>query len=505
MKFDEKWSSELGEQANSEPSSLVDFLLSSVEDCLGVASDASIRAIANKAAGLLRDKKVSRQIECVRFRYCILMQAQGCSSFSDDALVAEMLTSYFMRNGNESEKKIVSRFVLNGEGALSEEDARYKIVSNFLAECRSLVLPDDTRFSVLMTEITTIREEIGEVLDLHAGGSGLQREGSGSAEGTRLSKVVVWSPVNVKVFLEGSSTPLMSVDLNDGLDHAWVYAALDDECELRFSARGFDRRVRFTVPSDGRLDVRLDSLLSKSEMQACYDRDEALAQLAELPTSYAFKQLGFVGVARDLPTLERILEQYAIRYSKPWFDDSGKTSEDGRVSRLAARCAECIGRIGNRLGLESWHKAVENAYFLYPNGSRRVYGYMFPSSPGVRYARLLDEAFRLSADFASAVQRSEVDKLNKAIDDLTSVMRKLRVLDNQFLRSAASVLGAYDDFLAAYAVFVLAPNPGEREKAAPDAERKYSVFCSEMEELRQSLSRQALVDMKTRSSLEGQK
>ena len=151
-------------------------------------------------------------------------------------------------------------------------------------------------------------------------------------------ELTVWSPVNTDVYLNNKNNLVLRVDHNTGFDYRFNHIAVSGEFDLIFVSHGFEKIVSFDADTIGdRLDFRLQAILTRQEIIASYDRDEAISQLYDEPTAYAFKQLSFVGKKEDVLLLKSELLKL-----------SSLKCKDQQEHYLIATCAEALGRLASR-------------------------------------------------------------------------------------------------------------------------------------------------------------
>ncbi len=166
-----------------------------------------------------------------------------------------------------------------------------------------------------------------------------------ASETTYASKkieLIVWSPVNTDVYLNDKKHLVMKIDHNSGFDYKHNSINVSGEFQLIFISKGFEKTVNFDADSiDKRLEYRLYAILSKKEITASYDRDEALEQISEYATAYAYKQLSKVGTSEDIELLVKELVRLSSIQPK-----------DHHTNYLIAVCTSAVGELAiknNRL------------------------------------------------------------------------------------------------------------------------------------------------------------
>ena len=177
-------------------------------------------------------------------------------------------------------------------------------------------------------------------------------------------ELTVWSPVNTDVYLNNKNNLVLQIDRNTGFNYRFNHIAVSGEFNLIFVSHGFEKIVSFDADSiDERLDFRLQPILTKQEIIASYDRDEAISQLCDEPTAYAFEQLSFAGEKEDIQLLKSELLKL-----------SSLKSKDGNEYYLIATCAKALGRLASR------YNCLEEIVFIrdiYNDYNYEGYKYMF--------------------------------------------------------------------------------------------------------------------------------
>lgn len=181
-------------------------------------------------------------------------------------------------------------------------------------------------------------------------------------------EVTVFSPVNVRVFLNGKSHPLMYVDLNSGLNYRTNRVRVQGDFDLIFSSKGFTKRVRFPAGGLTSIEYDLGAILTSEEIGASYDRAEALAALSSNePTGYLFETLAKVGTCEDLGQIAGWLEQWTQR-----------TVSDRSVNYQIALACSAIGNLSVRYRDDRYLCLVEEIYEGYQ--AKSSYGYMIENA-----------------------------------------------------------------------------------------------------------------------------
>ena len=177
-------------------------------------------------------------------------------------------------------------------------------------------------------------------------------------------ELTVWSPVNTDVYLNNKNNLVLQIDHNTGFNYRFNHIAVSGEFNLIFVSHGFEKIVSFDADSiDERLDFRLQPILTKQEIIASYDRDEAISQLCDEPTAYAFEQLSFAGEKEDIQLLKSELLKL-----------SSLKSKDGNEYYLIATCVKALGKLASR------YNCLEEIVFIrdiYNDYNYEGYKYMF--------------------------------------------------------------------------------------------------------------------------------
>lgn len=177
--------------------------------------------------------------------------------------------------------------------------------------------------------------------------------------------LTVWSPVNTEVYLNDKNHLIMRIDHNTGFDYKHNSISVSGDFSLIFVSKGFEKKISFEVSNvDNKLEYHLEAILSKKEIFAAYDREDAINQLELEPTGYAFEQLKVVGVEQDVDFLIEIIKKLSSK--------KGKTHN---TNYLIAVCASTL------CGLAVKFNRIKDIAFLlelYKNyQAKSSYGYMF--------------------------------------------------------------------------------------------------------------------------------
>ena len=181
----------------------------------------------------------------------------------------------------------------------------------------------------------------------------------------RSCQVTIWSPVNVDVFLNDKKHPVMKVDLNSGFDYKSNSITAESEFTLIFSAKGFEKEIAFDMPSDGRLEYRLQAVLSETEIIASADRDEARKRIQAAPTGYAFRQLALVGEIEDIELLKNTLKELSADMSE----------KDQHRNYLIVCCVSAFGELCIKYAAYEQSDIISKIYDKYP--AKKSYGHYF--------------------------------------------------------------------------------------------------------------------------------
>lgn len=178
-------------------------------------------------------------------------------------------------------------------------------------------------------------------------------------------KLTVWSPVNTDVYLNDKRHLVMKIDHNTGFNYDHSSISVSGEFELIFVSKGFEKIVAFDASLlEDKLEYHLNEILSEKEISASYDRDEAIEQIKEEATAYAYDQLSKVGVAEDIPILLEELNRL-----------SSIKNKDRHTDYLIATCASSLGELAIKFDMIEKVKSIMQVYENY--GAKSSYGYMF--------------------------------------------------------------------------------------------------------------------------------
>lgn len=205
-------------------------------------------------------------------------------------------------------------------------------------------------------------------------------------------ELTVWSPVNTDVYLNDKRHLVMKIDHNTGFDYKYNSINVSGEFELIFVSKGFEKVIAFDANSlDDKLEYRLNAILSKKEISLSYDRDEAIEQIKEEATAYAYNQLSKVGTLEDIPFLLEELTRL-----------SSIENKDRQTNYLIANCASALGELAVKFNMVENVKSIVKVYETYE--AKSSYGYMF--EPIIK--KIIDGGFVIEAD--NAVEEYTADK-----------------------------------------------------------------------------------------------
>lgn len=255
-------------------------------------------------------------------------------------------------------------------------------------------------------------------------------------------ELTVWSPVNTDVYLNNKKHLVMKIDHNSGFNYKCNSINVFGEFELIFVSKGFEKAVAFDADSiEDKLDYHLEAILNKKEIASSYDRDEAIEQIKEEGTAYAYKQIGAVGTTEDIQLLLAELKKHLNTVSKNQSTDY-----------LVATCVSALGKLAVKFGKLEDVKIILEVYDNYE--AKASYGYMF--EPIVK--RLLEEDCLNESNIADVNSEKErkiafLEKMRKSVDEYGD-LRIICVVDYDYLgsinRNRISVLNgvlkSIDDF-----------------------------------------------------------
>lgn len=211
-------------------------------------------------------------------------------------------------------------------------------------------------------------------------------------------ELTVWSPVNTVVYLNDKRHLVMKIDHNTGFNYKQNSINVEGEFELIFVSKGFEKSIAFDTASiDDKLDYHLGAILSKKEIATSYDRDDAIAQLKEEPTAYAYKQLSIIGTVDDIYLLLEELNKLTSTIAKNHHTDY-----------LIATCVSALGELALKYKKVEDVKIILKVYETYE--SKSSYGYMF--EPILK--RLKNEEFSIEANaFFHEMENAEANTVDK--------------------------------------------------------------------------------------------
>ena len=225
---------------------------------------------------------------------------------------------------------------------------------------------------VIEDETAEIQKVLNSVMKL----AGESKSTATSVKGPRHAETVttsdiktigltIWSPVNTDVYLNDKRHHVMKIDHNAGFEYEYNSINVSGEFKLIFVSKGFEKVVVFDAASiDKQLDYHLNAILSKKEITSSYDRSEAIAQMKEEPTAYAYRQLSKIGILEDIQLLLEELNRL-----------SSIASKNQHVNYLIAVCASALGELATKLGKIEKVRFILQVYENYE--AKSSYGYMF--------------------------------------------------------------------------------------------------------------------------------
>lgn len=179
---------------------------------------------------------------------------------------------------------------------------------------------------------------------------------------TKKIELTVWSPVNTDVYLNDKRHLVMKIDHNSGFGYKHNSINVSGEFNLIFVSKGFEKVVAFDAVDDS-IEYHLNAILNKKEINASYDREEAIEQIKDEPTAYAFKQLESVGNVEDVQLLKNELERLSML-----------TSKTSSTNYITATCATALGKLAIRYGRLEDAQLILKVYEEYE--AKSSYGYM---------------------------------------------------------------------------------------------------------------------------------
>lgn len=206
-------------------------------------------------------------------------------------------------------------------------------------------------------------------------------------------ELTVWSPVNTDVYLNDKRHLVMKIDHNTGFDYKYNSINVSGEFELIFVSKGFEKVIAFDANSlDDKLEYRLSAILSKKEISLSYDRDEAIEQIKEEATAYAYNQLSKVGTSEDIPFLIEELTRL-----------SSIENRDQHTNYLIANCSSALGELAVKFNKVKDVKFIVEVYETYE--AKSSYGYMF--EPIIK--KIIDGGFLIEKDSAAVEYIADED------------------------------------------------------------------------------------------------
>lgn len=213
-------------------------------------------------------------------------------------------------------------------------------------------------------------------------------------------ELTVWSPVNTDVYLNNKNHLVMKIDRNLGVDYKHDTINVSGEFNLIFTSKGFEKVVAFEGVDDS-IEYHLDAILSKKEINDSYDMEEAIKQIKEKPTAYAFKQLEVVGDFEDIQFLKNELENLSI------------TSRKTKNSKyIIGACANALGKLAIKYNRLEDAQLILKIYEKYD--AQSSWGYMMESI----VEKIQDEGFLIKH---KELESEDVDSANLIEDSSISV------------------------------------------------------------------------------------
>lgn len=176
--------------------------------------------------------------------------------------------------------------------------------------------------------------------------------------------LTVYSPVSTEVFLNDTEHPIMQIDCHTDRDSATCTVTVCGKFDLIFRAKGFLKKRSYdSATLITNFDVDLSKILHQSEIEGCYDRNEAREQLRRQPTAYAYQQLIAVGKAEDIDLLLEEMKKYMMIMDP-----------DHLENYLIALCFVALGELAFRYKQPEKVRVLLDVYQFY--GAKRSYGWM---------------------------------------------------------------------------------------------------------------------------------
>ncbi len=202
---------------------------------------------------------------------------------------------------------------------------------------------------------------------------------------------------------------------------------------LIFSSKGFEKEILFDMPSDGKLEYHLKSILTADEIASSYDREEAIRQIKAEPTGYSFEQLGVVGEAEDIELLREILTTLS----------AGMSNTDQHRNYLIARCSVALGKLCIKYSSFENAATISEIYDKYP--AKKQYGYYFDNILKALTSSI-DEKFRIeNRELLAIAEIGDAEaqyKKARLYSDKTSVYKNWNKAFSYYLQAAE---GGYID------------------------------------------------------------
>lgn len=220
---------------------------------------------------------------------------------------------------------------------------------------------------------------------------------------TKKIELTVWSPVNTDVYLNDKRHLVMKIDHNSGFGYKHNSINVSGEFNLIFVSKGFEKVIAFDAVDDS-IEYHLNAILNKKEINASYDREEAIEQIKDEPTAYAFEQLESVGNIEDVQLLKNELERLSML-----------TSKTSSTNYIIATCASALGKLAIRYGRLEDAQLILEVYEKYE--AKSSYGYMM--EPIVK--RLQDEGFSTQREEVASETVEAADNVIVSKDNSTSI------------------------------------------------------------------------------------
>lgn len=181
------------------------------------------------------------------------------------------------------------------------------------------------------------------------------------------------------------------------------------------------------MPSDGKLEYHLKSILTDDEIVASYDRDEAVRQVKTNPTAYSFEQIGVVGKVEDIDLLGETLTSLSASMAET----------DQHMNYLIAHCAVALGKLC--INYSSFEKAsvIFDIFDKYP--AKKQYGYYFENIRRVLTSSIDKKVRTENQELFALAELGDAEaqyKIGEFYSDKTSVLKNWDKAFSYYLRSA---------------------------------------------------------------------